>query len=414
MSAPAPATTSLLLDVGVPFRVIDSRVYLESQAHHGVRCWLDNFDRLTLCAAVIPDHYLDKSMGWTSADDLLREGRFTPVLLPCAYDAPSHFRHVAGVRRKMRALIPGHSHLCFSNHGWLGAWGRIGAEEAQRLGRPYAVWLDWALHDMPIRPTTNPVKRLWRRVQSSANRRHVFRAVQRASLGLFNGRTVYDAYSSSCRVPRVAYDIHLAADQIIAGSQLQDRLLRSSGPLKIIYVGRVHDMKGPKLWVEALEQAFRQLGPDQKVEASWIGDGPLLTEMRSEVEARGLGNRIRFEGPEMDRARLLARMRDADLFVFCHVTPESPRCLIEALMSGLPIVGFDSAYARDLLGDHGLGGDLVPVRDSPALAAAVVRCLSEPVRRRGMSEAARAAGGRFSDASVFKHRSDLIKQYVTS
>jgi glycosyltransferase involved in cell wall biosynthesis len=402
----------LLLDVGVPFRVTNGKVYVEAQAHHGIRQWLENFDSLTLCAPVVPEEHVDRSMQWLPTSDLEADGRLSTALLPWGYDVRNHLEHVARVRRVFRELIPRHSHLCFSNLGWLGAWGRIGSEEAYRLRRPYAIWLDWVLHEMPARPESSALKRSWRSVQSAMLKRKTFRDIRRASLGLFNGQTVFDAYATLCKVPRVAHDIHLGVSDIISAAQLERRLARESGPLKIVYVGRVHEMKGPWHWLDAMQIITSKERAGRAVQATWLGDGPQLAEVQQAVCTRGLSGRVAFPGPEADRQRLLAALRDADLFVFCHLTPESPRCLIEALMSGLPIVGFESAYASELVGERPVGGLFVPRADTGRLADAAIAALSDPQRLRAMSRAAHAAGLGFSDVAVFKHRSDLIKQYA--
>jgi colanic acid/amylovoran biosynthesis glycosyltransferase len=407
-----PARTKLLLDVGVPFRVESSVIYLESQAHHGVRQWLDNFDEVTLCAPAVPQQQLDGTMHWTSAADLIAGKRFSAVLLPWAYAAGDHLTNVFAVRNKLRQLIPRHTHLCFSNLGWLGAWGRIGCEEAYRLGRPYAIWLDWVLHEMPAPKESNPVKWIWRQIQRGMLKRKTFRDIQRASLGLFNGKTVHDAYAHLCKVSRIAHDIHLGEADVIPASRLQSRLTRSSGPLKIIYVGRVHQMKGPWHWLDAIQAVIDKWHGTREIHAAWLGDGPLLPDLRRAVEERQLQKAVRFPGAELDRLKLLEQLRDADVFVFCHLTPESPRCLIEALMSALPIVGFESAYASDLLDAHAAGGALVAQGDVAGLADAVLACLREPDRLRTMSEEALSAGLSFSDVAVFKHRSDLIKEFL--
>ncbi len=80
-------------------------------------------------------------------------------------------------------------------------------------------------------------------------------------------------------------------------------------------------------------------------------------------------------------------------------------------MSGLPIIGFESAYASDLLNGSS-GGELVPLNETAALAQAVLRCINDPARTRKMSEAARTTGTHFSDIAVFRHRSDLIKEFL--
>lgn len=411
-AAPPPGDSSLLLDVGVPFRVHGGELLLEAQAYHGVQRWLDNFERLTLCAPVVPEALVDPSVQWAPAKPLLREARLAVAPLPWGYDVRSHMKHAAAVRRTLRELIPKHDRLCFANIGWLGAWGRIGAEEAFAKRRRFAIWLDWVLHEMPLRPESNPVKGAWRKAERMVLKRLVLRDIGRASLGLFNGKTVFDAYAQVSGNPKMVHDIHLTEADIIPERQLEARLSRTDGPLRVVYVGRVHEMKGPRHWLDAVAAAIAEYRGTREIAGSWIGDGPLLEEMRAAVLSRNLSEHVSFPGLERDRARLVAGLREADLFCFCHLTPESPRCLIEALMSGLPIVGFSSAYAQGLLGANAEGGVFVRTGDSAALGRELVSCLADPAKLRRMSQVAYSAGREYSDVRVFKHRSDLIKTYV--
>jgi colanic acid/amylovoran biosynthesis glycosyltransferase len=402
---------SLLLDLGVPFRVANGKIHVEAQAHNGLLRWLDNFARITVCAPVLPDGHTESSMRWTAADTLLAGGRLTVEPFPWSYDIAAHIRNADTVRRKLRTLIPQHRYLCFSNLGWLGAWGRIAAEEAFRQGRPYSVWLDWVLHAMPRAPQPNPLKRGWRALQGTMLKHTSLRDIRRAKLGLFHGKTVFDAYAGLSKVSRVVHDVHLGEQDVIPEQLLEKRLAGRTGPLKILYVGRVDPMKGPREWLDTMERVLAQTKGQLDVRAEWVGDGPLLTELRATVRARNLADHISFPGAEMDRQKILEIFRSADVFAFCHLTPESPRCLIEALMSGLPILGFESAYAADLL--HGSqGGTLVPTSDTAALAAATVTCLSDRAVLRRMAQAARRCGTNFSDVAVFRHRSDLIKEFL--
>jgi glycosyltransferase involved in cell wall biosynthesis len=404
----------LLLDVGVPFRLEGKSVFVEAQAYNGLLRWLDNFRSVTLCAPVLPQGHSEISMQWIPVDDLTSDNRLKISPFPWGYDVATHFRHARNVRKTIRTLIAEHRYLCFSNLGWLGAWGRIAAEEAYRSGRPYSIWLDWVLHEMPARVAPNPLKRVWHRVQQSMLRRNSLRDVRRCSLGLFHGRTVFDAYAPLCSNPNIVHDIHLGTADIVSIERMERRLQRHSKTLKIIYVGRVHEMKGPWHWLDVMQRVVQQTSDDggnPSICAEWIGDGPLLSDLRAAVAARGLDGRVFFNGAEADRQKLLERLRNADLFVFCHLTPESPRCLVEALMSALPIIGFYSAYASDLLGGRN-GGMLSPSHDIEALSYAVLDCIQHPQKIAEMAVAARAAGSMFSDVAVFRHRSDLIKEYL--
>ena len=401
----------LLLDVGVPFKTSGGAVFVEAQAYNGVLRWLDHFPRMTLCAPVFPEGHEEPSFRWIAVDQLVADGRLNVSPFPWGYDIKSHLKHAGAVRRALRTLIPQHRYLCFSNLGWLGAWGRIAAEEAHARNRPYSIWLDWVLHEMPMQNESGLLRRTWRRVQRGMLKRTSMRDVRRCSLGLFHGRTVFDAYASMCRTAQIVHDVHLGEEDIISTEALEKRLERDKGRLRILYVGRVHAMKGPWSWLDVMQEVIQRTSGSVEVLAEWIGDGPLLDELRAAVQSRGLAASVSFSGPETDRRRLLERFRDADLFVFCHLTPESPRCLIEALMSGTPIIGFDSAYAADLLNGRG-GGMLVPLNDKAALSSAIVDCAGHPAKVARMAASALSAGREFSDVAVFRHRSDLIKEYL--
>jgi glycosyltransferase involved in cell wall biosynthesis len=181
--------------------------------------------------------------------------------------------------------------------------------------------------------------------------------------------------------------------------------------VSILYVGRVHETKGPRHWLDTVEKVIRTVGSG-RVEATWFGDGPMIEEMRAHVRERGLAAWVSFPGTLFDRDRVLERFRNADLFFFCHLTPESPRCVIEALMSGVPILGFASAYVSDLTSPYG-GAATVPIGDVAALSDFVQSFVNDKDKRCDYSRAALLSGQQFSEESVFRHRSDLIKEFLS-
>ena len=139
------------------------------------------------------------------------------------------------------------------------------------------------------------------------------------------------------------HDIHITRrDHISAGGAGRQAGGRPRERLRLAYVGRADPMKGPLDWIEVLER-LAAAGVD--FEATWLGDGADLAEMLRRVAAAGLGaTGCALPGFAADRAAVFAALRAAHLFLFCHKTPESPRSLIEALVSGAPLVGYDSAY----------------------------------------------------------------------
>jgi glycosyltransferase involved in cell wall biosynthesis len=402
---------SLLLDLPVPFRRIGGVLHVDVPADVGILCWLDNFERVTVCAPCVPEAHVDPTASWVPADELLRRGGLTLHALPWGYHPRDHLRHRTQVRDLYRGLIASHDFLCFANLGWAGAWGNIAADEASRMRRPYAVWLDWVLHEMRPAAAGGIARRCASAIRDGLEKRSSLRAVRRAALGLFHGRTVYDAYAPISRNPHVVHNVHLGRQDMIAAADLAARLTRPGVRARIGYVGRAHERKGPLQWISAMERLAR-CHPGG-FEAIWLGDGPLLEECRAEVVRRGLADVVFFPGAERDRAKVLEFFRSLDAFAFCHLTQESPRCLIEALMSGVPLVGYDSAYARDLVAEAG-GGEFVPVGDVEGLAARLADLMSDGAAREAASMRAVASGERFSVDAVFAHRSELIKRHLVT
>jgi glycosyltransferase involved in cell wall biosynthesis len=179
-------------------------------------------------------------------------------------------------------------------------------------------------------------------------------------------------------------------------------------PLRICYVGRATEMKGPMDWVRILHELNRCGVP---FKATWIGNGSLLPAMRAEVTSRGLVDHVRLPGFSSDRDEIMAHLRGAAVFLFCHKTPESPRCLIEALSSGCPIVGYASAFARDLVAKRG-GGEFVPVNDWQGLAEVVKRLDAERKSLVKLIRDASTSGQLFERDQAMQQRIDLLLRYA--
>jgi glycosyltransferase involved in cell wall biosynthesis len=115
--------------------------------------------------------------------------------------------------------------------------------------------------------------------------------------------------------------------------------------------------------------------------------------------------RLRLLGYRTDVATLL---RGADLFVLPSHREGMPRAIIEAMMTGLPVVATRIRGAREIVAD-GTTGLLVPVRDEAALAAALGRLVNDAPLRQAMGEASLArARAEFDEAQVIARQVALL------
>lgn len=402
---------TLLIYAPVPLYLgPDDALMLEEQACNGLRLWAENFARLIVLmpleTGTVPANWVPLSRVGAGLD------RIEICALPSAYRPDRFLSSLPEARRRIRGLIDRADYLSFAIGGLFGDWGAVACREAYAMGRPYAVWTD-RVESRVVRQTmgNGPFRarlraRLIHRPMAMLERY----VIRRAALGLFHGRETYEAYAPYCRQPQIVHDIHIARGDHIDPSALARKIAdaRSGKAIRICYAGRAEPMKGPLDWIEVLNGlAARSVD----FTATWLGDGSQYTAMKDRVSRYGLADRVSLPGHVADRDTVLAALRDAHLFLFCHRTPESPRCLIEALTSGCPIVGYDGAFARDLVATHG-GGRFAPIGETEALAEIIGGLAGDRTELGDLIPRAAKDGAPFDDMSVFRHRSMLIKEYL--
>lgn len=405
-----PAVKTLLLVIQVPMYREGDQLFCERQACNGLRLWAANFDRVTV---MLPLASGPPSEGWIPLSEV-GEGldRIEVELLPTAYRPDQFLRALPRTARRIADLIGQADYLCFSIGGLFGDWGSVACLTAHWMGRPYAVWTDrvesevvrQGFHSGPLR------RRLMARLTQPLMKRLEIAVIRRAELGLFHGRDTFEAYSPFCGgQAEMVHNIHIARDDHIRPADLQAKVRNAAtGPLKICYTGRAEDMKGPFDWLAALSE-LQARGVD--FEAVWLGDGSQRPAMLRRIAELGLETRVAMPGFTDCRVQVLETIRQSHVFLFCHKTPESARCLIEALISGTAIFGYHSAYAADLIADHG-GGVLVQKGDTRTLGARLAEYAISSTRLAGLFLQAKASGDPLDDMSVFRHRSALVKGYL--
>ena len=115
--------------------------------------------------------------------------------------------------------------------------------------------------------------------------------------------------------------------------------------------------------------------------------------------------RVRFLGYRGDVPVLL---RAADVFVLASHREGMPRSIIEAMLSGLPVVATDIRGAREEV-VPGATGLLVPVRNIQALAGAIRQLAEQPDLRRRFGAAGRErAQALYDEAKIVSRQIQLL------
>ena len=169
---------------------------------------------------------------------------------------------------------------------------------------------------------------------------------------------------------------------------------RSPGPLRALFVGRLHWQKGLQTVFEALEQSV------SPVELTVIGRGPLerrihwLLEQRARRGNPTLLERVRFVRDRVTPDALLEYRRSADVQIVPSIPTDLWReqmnfAMLEGLACGVPAIASQTGGIPEAVTD-GQEGLLVAPDDPTGLAAAIDRVVGDPELRRRMGQAARA------------------------
>lgn len=183
---------------------------------------------------------------------------------------------------------------------------------------------------------------------------------------------------------------------------------RSSVPNRRIgFMGELNANKRPELVLEAISRL------DETFSATFAGIGPCERAVKD--LAQHLGVEAEFRGWVRD---VESWLRTVDVLVLPSKREGIPRCILEAMMAGVPVVATPSRGAIELLAD----GAGVIVRPRPdEIAKAILRLSSEPELRSSIVDAAHRRVESYRSAvvvpdltrlleSVLQRRADVVRR----
>jgi glycosyltransferase involved in cell wall biosynthesis len=156
---------------------------------------------------------------------------------------------------------------------------------------------------------------------------------------------------------------------------------RKDGRLQILFAGAIVEGKGILDLLAAAELARSDLAD---VAITCIGDGPLLDTCRRFVEQRQLGSLVQLPG-FVDQATKQRMFRESEIFVLPSHFEAMPISVLEASATGIAVVATDVGAMRSAVLDD-VSGLIVPARNPPRLAEALVRLVRDEGLRRSMGD----------------------------
>ncbi|MEI6631818.1 MAG: glycosyltransferase family 4 protein [bacterium] len=155
-------------------------------------------------------------------------------------------------------------------------------------------------------------------------------------------------------------------------------------------VARLSEVKGHIYLIQAIKSVLEKVAD---VQLLIVGDGKIKSGLHQLVRSLDIERSVFFMPSVLDTSRVLSIM---DLFVLPSLKEGLGLSLMEAMASGLAVIGSDVGGIKSLIKDRETGL-LVEPANAYALSSAILELLKEPSRARALGEAARSfIGERFS------------------
>lgn len=164
----------------------------------------------------------------------------------------------------------------------------------------------------------------------------------------------------------------------------------------------------PRKHPEDVLRAFARLARPE-VYLAFAGDGPLITQMQKLASQLGVQNQVRFLGLRHD---IPALMRAAVATILASEQEGLPRCVMESMCLGIPVIGTCIRGTQDLLEDG--CGLLFPVGDVQALTNAIAWILDHPQEARMIGQRGRDRMAPFELEQIIQMHEKLYAEALSA
>jgi len=275
---------------------------------------------------------------------------------------------ISGFLGRLAARVAGVPRVAYTCHGFLfnqeGSWPRRAVALAME-------WVGGRLTDIEMTVSSEEAE--------DARRLHIARRV----VAIGNGRDPARFHPDPAARARLRAAFGVPSDRVVVVAV--SRLVRHKGYPELLAAMKDIDAE---LWVVG-ERLSSDRGED----------------MEPYFSGAGLGPRLRRLGYREDIPAILAA---SDIFSLPSHFEGLPMSVIEAMLTGLPVVATNIRGPREQVVD-GVTGLLVPPRQVPPLAAALDRLVRDAALRAAMGEAGRArALDLYDEAKVLARTLDLL------
>jgi glycosyltransferase involved in cell wall biosynthesis len=186
--------------------------------------------------------------------------------------------------------------------------------------------------------------------------------------------------------------------------EVRTRLGIPQDALLALSVGRLNPVKGHQYEIEAMPAILKRF---PNLHLVILGEGHDRTELEAAAERLGVGQNVHLIGFIEDPLPFYAA---ADIYFRSAIFEGENLSSYPAIALGLPVVGFDTSCATDLISKLG-HGVLVANKDAAAFAEGVISILTLPDRGRSMGQ--RGVDYCYQHLGVVEDVENLMSIYAT-
>lgn len=191
--------------------------------------------------------------------------------------------------------------------------------------------------------------------------------------------------------------------------EIEEQLTANKNPSEftIGFIGQMIPRKGIPELLAVFDDLYRRY-PQLRLQL--VGDGAQRRELEQQAQDLDSRGAIEFLGFRSDR---LALLKDFDLFIMTSSLEGIPRCMMEAMAVGIPVVAYDIP-GIDQLVTHEKTGLLAPWGNREALKQCCEAVINNPEAAKARAEGARLlVENQYSAARMAKEYQSLFEDLLT-
>ncbi len=192
-----------------------------------------------------------------------------------------------------------------------------------------------------------------------------------------------------------------------ADLELLDQLGIPVGSKVVGIVGRFKAIKRHNLFIDAANLVHKS---DRDIHFLLVGDGPLESNIRSQVEALDLSDRVHFTGGVNVVAPYYRLMT---VTVLCSEAEAFPNVILESMASGTPVVTTNVGSISEVVID-GVNGIIVSDDNKYSISEGIIKCLNDTQFYNKLQiSAIETIDGKFTLDYMINAREDLFCHLLT-